>query len=86
MKERTLSPRLSPVAPGSRPTIRTETYEEIDAIVEDMTTEIVEVVKAELKARLEHISLHLNPKTDNQEILVRTLPYQPFFEVTSREI
>jgi hypothetical protein len=80
--ERKIKPEKQPPGPGLRPKLMNRTLAAIDTTVEAMVPEIVQAVTAELTARLEHVGLHTT--SSSEEIVVRTLPYSPFFEVTTR--
>jgi len=84
--ELTMKPKSSPTAAGERPSLHSDSLAEIDSIADTLVAEITKSATAELRARLEHVSVHLNPRAGQQEVVVRTLPYPPFFEVTTREI
>lgn len=73
---------LQPVEEGSRPALAQETLSEIDETAKQLAAEIAPLLTAALKARLEHVAVHI-PEGQEQLLIARVRAAPPFFEVTT---
>ncbi len=79
---RRIRPVLQPVEEGARPSLTPETLSEIDESAKQLAAEIAPLLTAALKARLEHVAVHI-PEGQEQVLVARVRTAPPFFEVTT---
>lgn len=82
MPETRIRPARTPATEGERPTLTPETLAAIDSAAAEAEREAASYLSAEIRARLEHVALHI-PEGDTQDVILRTKPAPPFFEVTT---
>lgn len=84
MAELSFRPTKEPGVDGIPPDLSVSTKAAIEEAARTLAPEIALHLEAELRARLVHVALHL--PDESQELVVRSRPISPFFEVTTRRI
>ncbi len=83
MEELTFRPRWERGAESIEPELSEATKASIEEAAGVLAPEIAVHLEAELRARLVHVARHV-PDGDTQEVVVRSTPVPPFYEVSTR--
>lgn len=83
MDEIRIRPQAIEAREGERPQLTPETLDAIDRASRDAEPVGAAYLREEIRARLEHVSLHVPAGGPVQDVVLRIKPSLPFFEVTT---
>jgi hypothetical protein len=86
MDEIRIRPQAIEAREGERPQLTPESLAAIDVAARTAESIGAAYLREEVRARLEHVSLHVPPNGPAQEVVLRIKPSLPFFEVTTERV